>query len=73
MVEAETTWHHLTHFVRKISNRNQIGRVFGGSITLMTDFFKGVLLLLIGLLPWLLLLGIPTFLVYRHHKKTPRA
>jgi Domain of unknown function (DUF4349) len=49
--------------------RNQIGRTFGGSITLMADFFKGAFLLIIGLLPWLLLLGVPAFLVYRRYKQ----
>jgi hypothetical protein len=49
--------------------RNQIGRTFGGSVTLMADFFKGAFLLIIGLLPWLLLLGVPAFLLHRRYKQ----
>jgi hypothetical protein len=49
--------------------RNQIGRTFGSSLTMMADFFKGLVLIVIGVLPWLLLLGLPALLVYRLYKK----
>jgi hypothetical protein len=47
----------------------QMQRTFGGSLAALGDFVKGVILFLIGALPWLLVIGAVIFPFWRARKK----